>query len=231
MAGRDHDRSERARAVSCLGLSEARSEHVSATRDRNVYLTFDDGPDPRWTASILDVLAEHGVPSTFFVIGACAAAHPKLIQRMIAEGHEVGNHTMTHPDLSRCEPAEVEHEIQSASDVIRAVCPEASLRHMRAPYGIWTDQVRAMSTKAGLIPLHWSVDPRDWSRPGVAAIVDAVLASVQPGAVVLLHDGCPPVEREQAIDCGRDQTLEALSRLIPALGEQGFAICSLPQSH
>ncbi|MHB0790207.1 chitooligosaccharide deacetylase NodB [Bradyrhizobium sp. 5.13L] len=212
-------------------MSEARSEHVSATGDRNVYLTFDDGPDPRWTASILDVLAEHAVPATFFVIGACAAAHPELIQRMITEGHEVGNHTMTHPDLSRCEPAEVQHEIQSASDVIRAVCPEASLRHMRAPYGIWTDQVRAMSTKAGLIPLHWSVDPRDWSRPGVAAIVDAVLASVGPGAVVLLHDGCPPVEREQAIDCGRDQTLEALSRLIPALGEQGFAICSLPQSH
>lgn len=213
------------------GLSEVRSEHVSATGDRNVYLTFDDGPDPRWTASILDVLAEYGVPATFFVIGACAAAYPKLIQRMIAEGHEVGNHTMTHPDLSRCEPAEVEHEIQSASDVIRAVCPEAPMRHIRAPYGIWTDQVRAISTKAGLIPLHWSVDPRDWSRPGVPAIVDAVLASVRPGAVVLLHDGCPPGEREQAVDCGRDQTLEALSRLIPALGEQGFAICSLPQSH
>ncbi|MFB6463993.1 chitooligosaccharide deacetylase NodB [Bradyrhizobium tunisiense] len=232
MAGRDHDRSERARAVTCPGrLSEARSEHVSATGDRNVYLTFDDGPDPRWTASILDVLAEHEAPATFFVIGTCAAAHPKLIQRIIAEGHEVGNHTMTHPDLSRCEPAEVQHEIQSASDVIRTVCPEASLRHIRAPYGIWTDQVFAMSTKAGLVPLHWSVDPRDWSRPGVPAIVDAVLAAVRPGAVVLLHDGCPPVEREQAIDCGRDQTLEALSRLIPALGEQGFAICSLPQSH
>lgn len=213
------------------GLSEARSDHVSATGDRNVYLTFDDGPDPRWTASILDVLAEYGVPATFFVIGACAAAYPKLIQRMIAEGHEIGNHTMTHPDLSRCEPAEVEHEIQSASDVIRAVCPEAPLRHIRAPYGIWTDQVRAISTKAGLIPLHWSVDPRDWSRPGVPAIVDAVLTSVRPGAVVLLHDGCPPGEREQAVDCGRDQTVEALSRLIPALGEQGFAICSLPQSH
>lgn len=217
--------------ISPGGLSEARSEHVSATGDRNVYLTFDDGPDPRWTASILDVLAEYGVPATFFVIGACAAAYPKLIQRMIAEGHEVGNHTMTHPDLSRCEPAEVEHEIQSANDVIRAVCPEAPMRHIRAPYGIWTDQVRAISTKAGLIPLHWSVDPRDWSRPGVPAIVDAVLASVRPGAVVLLHDGCPPGEREQAVDCGRDQTLEALSRLIPALGEQGFAICSLPQSH
>ncbi|MBK3666635.1 chitooligosaccharide deacetylase NodB [Bradyrhizobium diazoefficiens] len=213
------------------GLSEARGEHVCATGDRNVYLTFDDGPDPRWTASILDVLAEYGVPATFFVIGACAAAYPKLIQRMIAEGHEVGNHTMTHPDLSRCEPAEVEHEIQAASDVIRAVCPEAPLRHIRAPYGIWTDQVRATSTKAGLIPLHWSVDPRDWSRPGVPAIVDAVLTSVRPGAVVLLHDGCPPGEREQAVDCGRDQTVEALSRLIPALGEQGFAICSLPQSH
>ncbi|XIA67563.1 chitooligosaccharide deacetylase NodB [Bradyrhizobium sp. TZ2] len=213
-------------------LSAARSEYAEASGGRSVYLTFDDGPNPLCTSDVLDVLAEYRVSATFFVIGAYAADQPELIRRMIAEGHEVANHTMTHPDLSRCELAEVQHEILTASRIIRMACPQASLRHMRAPYGIWTDEVLSTSAKAGLAALHWSVDPRDWSRPGADAIVDAVLASVRPGAIVLLHDGCPPGEVGQCSRAGlRDQTLLALSSLIPALQERGFAIRSLPQPH
>ncbi|MFB9263058.1 chitooligosaccharide deacetylase NodB [Bradyrhizobium erythrophlei] len=210
-------------------MSAVRSEYGDAYGSRNVYLTFDDGPNPRWTPDVLDVLAEHRIPATFFVIGAYAEDQPQLIRRMIAEGHEVANHTLTHPDLSRCEPAEVQHEILAASRVISMACPQASLRHLRAPYGIWTEEVLATSARAGLAPTHWSVDPRDWSRPGANAIVNAVLASVRPGAIVLLHDGCPPGE---SVHAGlRDQTLTALSHLIPALHERGFAISSLPQLH
>ncbi|ANW02906.1 chitooligosaccharide deacetylase NodB [Bradyrhizobium icense] len=213
-------------------LCEARSEYADRTESRGVYLTFDDGPDPLFTPDVLDVLAEHRVPATFFVIGAYAADRPKLIRRMIAEGHEVANHTMTHPDLSRCELTEVQHEILTASRVIKMACPQAGLRYMRAPYGMWSEEVLTTSARAGLAALHWSVDPRDWSRPGVNAIVDAVLASVRPGAIVLLHDGCPPEELGRATHARvRDQTVLALSHLIPALHERGFSIRSLPQPH
>ncbi|MBO4227654.1 chitooligosaccharide deacetylase NodB [Bradyrhizobium neotropicale] len=213
-------------------LCGARSEYADGTESRGVYLTFDDGPDPHCTPDVLDVLAEHRVPATFFVIGMFAVDQPNLIRRMIAEGHEVANHTMTHPDLSRCKLAVVQHEIQTASKAIRMACPKAALRYMRAPYGMWTEEVLIASARAGLATLHWSVDPRDWSCPGVEAIVDAVLASVRPGAIVLLHDGCPPDELRRANHARlRDQTVSALCQLIPALHDRGFSIRPLPQPH
>ncbi|OAF09201.1 chitooligosaccharide deacetylase NodB [Bradyrhizobium centrolobii] len=211
--------------------SEVRSEYASGNADRNVYLTFDDGPDPFCTPDILDVLADHRVPATFFVIGAYAVDHPKLIRRMIAEGHGVGNHTMNHREFSRCDPVEVQDEILTASAAIKTACPLASLRHVRAPYGIWTDEALAASASAGLAAMNWSVDPKDWSRPGAESIVEAVLTAVRPGAIVLLHDGCPPDERERGIHACRDQTLKAVSQLIPALHNRGFSIRSLPQVH
>ncbi|APA90611.1 chitooligosaccharide deacetylase NodB (plasmid) [Paraburkholderia sprentiae WSM5005] len=213
-------------------VSEVRDECHDRAGRRDVYLTFDDGSNPLCTPDVLDVLAEHRVPATFCVIGAYVEDQPKLIERVFAEGHEIANHTMTHPDLSGCEPDEVRREILDVNRIIRMACPQAAVRHMRAPYGIWTDEVVAEVAKAGLAALDWSVDPRDWSRPGVDAIVSAVLASVQPGAIVLFHDGCPPGESGRCSHAGlRDQTLMAHSRLIPALHESGFVISSLPQPH
>ncbi|PZV33463.1 chitooligosaccharide deacetylase NodB [Mesorhizobium kowhaii] len=212
-------------------ISEVPSEWASTGR-RTVYLTFDDGPHPVFTPQILDVLAQNRVPATFFVIGTYAVEHPDLIQRMVAEGHEVGNHTMTHPDLSKCGFGEVRSEIFDANGAIRTACPRASLRFIRAPYGAWSEEVFKASESAGLAALHWSVDPRDWSRPGTDAIVDAVLASVRPGAIVLLHDGCPPDELRPSTQAGlRDQTAKALSQLIPALNARGYEIRALPQHH
>ncbi|MDH2348825.1 chitooligosaccharide deacetylase NodB [Bradyrhizobium sp. SSUT77] len=213
-------------------VTEVRSDYAEAGGEHCVYLTFDDGPNPLCTPAILDVLAQHRAPATFCVIGAYAAGQPELIQRIIAEGHEIANHTMTHPELSKCMPDEVDYEILTTNKVIRMGCPQYSVRHVRAPYGIWTKEALAASAKADLAALHWSVDPQDWSRPGVEAIVAAVLASVQPGAIVLLHDGCPPDELERCPHAGRrDQTVTALAELIPALHDRGFAIRSLPQSH
>ncbi|SEI20632.1 beta-1,4-N-acetylglucosamine oligosaccharide deacetylase NodB [Rhizobium tibeticum] len=211
-------------------ICEVPSNCDDRTEDRSIYLTFDDGPNPYWTPQILNVLAEYRAPATFFVIGAYAKSHPELIRRIVAEGHEVANHTMTHPDLSTCGPLEVEREIIEANEAIIAACPQAAVRRIRAPYGVWSEEVLTTSAGAGLTAVHWSADPRDWSRPGANAIVDVVLASVRPGAIVLLHDGCPPDELGQcAVTSLRDQTLTALSRIIPALHERGFAIRPLPR--
>ncbi|MCP1854388.1 MULTISPECIES: chitooligosaccharide deacetylase NodB [unclassified Bradyrhizobium] len=197
-----------------------------------VYLTFDDGPNPFCTPEVLDVLTQHRVPATFFVIGTYAAEQPELIRRMIAQGHEVANHTMTHPDLSRCGPAQVRGEVLMASEAIRSACRQAAPRHMRAPYGKWTEEVLATSAQAGLKAVHWSVDPRDWSQPGVDRIVTSVLGAVRPGSIVLLHDGYPPDEDGPCADATRrDQTVRALSYLVPALQRRGFVIRPLPQLH
>lgn len=213
-------------------ICEVPSNGADGTEDRIVYLTFDDGPNPLYTPAILDLLAKHRVPATFFVIGAYAKEQPELLRRMIAEGHEIANHTMTHPDLSTCGLREVEREIREANSAITMACPDSSVRHMRAPFGAWTEEVLTASANAELTPVHWSVDPRDWSRPGVDAIVDAVLDSVQPGAIVLLHDGCPPDELTLSTHASlRDQTVAALSRIIPALHDRGFVIRSLAQRH
>ncbi|MGX9120684.1 chitooligosaccharide deacetylase NodB [Mesorhizobium sp. BHbsci] len=232
MAVRHDNRSERTRAVRALNcISEVRGECADGTGRRAVYLTFDDGPNPVCTPDVLDLLAENQASATFFVIGAYAADQPKLIQRMIAEGHRVANHTMTHPDFSECRPSQIHYEILEANRVIRIACPQASVAHMRVPYGTWTEQALTTCVRAGLTPVHWSIDPRDWSRPGVDAIVDTVSGSVRPGAIVLLHDGCPPSEFRPDAQAGlRDQTLMALSRLIPELHERGFAIRSLPNA-
>ncbi len=97
---------------------------------RDVYLTFDDGPNPFCTPQVLDVLAEHRVVVTFCVIGEHAAKHPELIRRITAEGHGLASHTMTHRDLSRCEPGEVQREISDANKVIRTVCPQACVHYL-----------------------------------------------------------------------------------------------------
>ncbi|EJZ16921.1 polysaccharide deacetylase family protein, partial [Rhizobium sp. Pop5] len=107
---------------------EVHGERDDGTGRNSVYLTFDDGPHPFCTPEILDILAEHRVPATFFVIGEFLADQSKLIQRMIAEGHEVANHTMTHPDLSDCEPDEVQRQILETNRVIKMAAPQAVVR-------------------------------------------------------------------------------------------------------
>ncbi|MBP2444248.1 chitooligosaccharide deacetylase NodB [Rhizobium leguminosarum] len=141
----------------------------------------------------------------------------------------IANHTMTHPDLTTCTSETIEREINETNKAIISACPQAAVRHIRAPYGAWSADVLSRSMSAGLRPVHWSIDPRDWSRPGVDAIVDAVLAAARPGAIVLLHDGCPPDEVENGRLAGlRDQTLLALSGVIPALHSCGYSLRSLP---
>lgn len=116
---------------------EVHGERDDGTGRHSVYLTFDDGPHPFCTPEILDILAEHRVPATFFVIGEFLADQSKLIQRMIAEGHEVANHTMTHPDLSDCEPDEVQRQILETNRAIKngvasggGAAHPSSLRHL-----------------------------------------------------------------------------------------------------
>lgn len=181
-----------------------------------VALTLDDGPHPTWTPRMLDMLHEQGAPATFFVIGAQAHGRPKLVASAYDAGHSVANHTMHHPlSLSGAGPSIVNRELDDASNAIFDAIGVAP-RLFRAPGGFWGKTVLRGVADAGMMPVGWSVDSRDWSRPGADAITQRLLAT-KAGDVILCHDG----------GGDRAQTIDALKIAIPQLKDRGMTFIAL----
>ncbi|MGI5524953.1 bifunctional polysaccharide deacetylase/glycosyltransferase family 2 protein [Micromonospora sp. CA-259024] len=200
-----------------LRLDQA--EPVSrAVPDRTIALTFDDGPDPRWTPQVLDVLRRHGAHATFFVVGARVNEHPELVRRILAEGHEIGSHTFTHADLAEVSPWRRDLELSLTRKAIAAATGrEVTL--LRPPFSsvptaLTGPEYAALRAAAGSghIAVLSDLDTRDWQRPGVDQIVRAATPNRGRGAIVLMHDG----------GGDRAQTIAALDRLLPALTDQGY---------
>lgn len=193
--------------------------------DRTVVLTFDDGPDPRWTPRILEVLRKHDVPGTFFVVGSRVSLHPGLVRQIHESGSELGVHTFTHPDLAympewrrALELAETELMLAGSAGVTTAV--------VRPPYSSSAGAVHDHSWSAlrdagdrGYLAVLTTHDTRDWARPGVDAIVHAATPRNGEGAVVLLHDS----------GGDRSQTVAALDRLIPELKQRGYEFSTVAE--
>jgi cellulose synthase/poly-beta-1,6-N-acetylglucosamine synthase-like glycosyltransferase/peptidoglycan/xylan/chitin deacetylase (PgdA/CDA1 family) len=183
-----------------------------------IALTFDDGPDPMWTPQILDVLARHQVGATFFVVGSQVARHPDIARRLVDEGHEIGDHTFSHPDLEGLsgwrrdlEDSQTQMAIAQAAGVTTAM--------MRPPYSSFPNALDdagwAMVVDAGrrgYLTVLSDTDSRDWALPGVDAIVRNATPANGAGAVVLFHDG----------GGDRAQTVAALDRFIPQMRQQGY---------
>ena len=181
-----------------------------------IALTIDDGPDPLWTPQILDLLRRNGVRATFSLIGRQAHAYPALVKRIIAEGHGVCNHSMTHPQpFSARSAAAIHQEIADAQSAIVGAGGVVPVL-FRAPGGDWTAGVLSAVTELALVPLGWDVDPRDWSRPGTATVTNRLLAA-RPGDILLCHDG----------GGDRAQTVESLRTVLPALNRQGLRFVTL----
>lgn len=153
---------------------------------RCIALTFDDGPG-RHTGRLLDLLSAEEVPATFYVIGRSAELNPALIARMAAEGHQVGGHTWSHPNLTTLTPEAVAEELRSTAAAIRAGGAEPST--VRAPYGALNEAVlAAFGTVPGSGSVTWTVDTRDWEHRDPASTLTAVRAEAAPGGIVLMHD-------------------------------------------
>ena len=200
-------------------LVDAR-DGIRTTRvpDRTVVLTFDDGPDPAWTPRLLDVLHRHDVRATFFVTGTNAARHPGVMRRLVAEGHEIGNHGTTHADLGTRSAARARWEL-SQNQVVLAGTTGRTTGLMRPPYAstpqtadgaVWTAIERAAGL--GYVAALADLDSKDWRRPGVDAIVAAATPPDERGTIVLMHDG----------GGDREQTVAAVDRLIPELQARGW---------
>lgn len=198
----------------CARRGAAVLRHGPRTRHA-VALTFDDGP---WsdTPQFVRVLEARHVHATFFLIGRQVAGHGALLRRELADADVLGNHTFTHPDLVRA--GGVSTQLSRTSEAIERT---ASYRPclFRPPYGSYDGAVVGAALALHMTTVLWDVDPMDWARPGTDAIVQRVLSAVRNGSIVLMHDGGGP----------RDETLQALPRIIAGLRARGFALLTVPE--
>ncbi|WP_405792820.1 polysaccharide deacetylase family protein [Streptomyces sp. NBC_01506] len=179
----------------------------------SMVLTFDDGPDPHYTPGILETLRAHDVRAMFFVCGEMAAVQPDLLREMADDGHIVGNHTWSHPELPKLRPARIRTEMERTSEVIERTLGRPPV-WFRAPYGSWNRHTFRIGADLGMEPLAWTVDTLDWKSPGTGKIVRRVLDGAGPGVVVLSHDA----------GGDRSQSVAALRRYLPELLEGGYGI-------
>lgn len=183
-----------------------------------VALSFDDGPHPVLTDQILEILARYDARATFFPIGLSASGLGRLLAKGAAAGHEIGNHTWSHPYLPDLSSAGLREQIERTSDAITsATGARPSLA--RPPYGSLTAEVLDKWTGFDERIALWDVDSADWARPGADAIADKVLGEVRPGSIVLMHDG----------GGDRSQTVQALPRIIEGCLERGYRLATVPE--
>ncbi|MFJ8076552.1 polysaccharide deacetylase family protein [Streptomyces sp. NPDC096176] len=182
-------------------------------RGRTMVLTFDDGPDPRYTPDVLGILRKHDVRAMFFVCGEMATAHRDLLREMAGDGHVVGNHTWSHPLIPKLSLSGINDELGRTSEVIGEAVGEPPLWY-RAPYGAWNRRSFEIGARLGMEPLGWTVDTLDWTTPGTGTIVRRVLKGAAPGVIVLSHDA----------GGNRSQSVAALRRYLPKLLDKGYQI-------
>jgi len=176
-----------------------------------VALTFDDGPNPPDTLVLLDLLARERVTAVFCLVGVQVEAHPDVVRRIVADGHVLANHSWRHDDLEEWEPDAVRTDLQRTLDAIHAVVPDAPVPFYRAPFGHWGRTI-PVAAELGMAPLEWQLAVEDWDPAPPADVLVDRLGGIEPGGIVLLHDG----------GGDRSQTVEAVARVIPRLRAAGW---------
>ena len=182
-----------------------------------VALTFDDGPTPQWTPAILDILKAKGVKATFFVVGSEAERHPEIVRRIVAEGHEIGNHSFTHPNLAEAPPALIRLELNATQRLIESLTGRSTTL-FRPPYNAdsrpsTTEELVPIKVaqSLGYMTILENVDPKDWQKPDKNQLLARVKAELPRGNIILLHDG----------GGDRSATVAALPALLDYLKERG----------
>ncbi|MEP7014745.1 MAG: glycosyltransferase [Verrucomicrobiota bacterium] len=197
--------------------------HQGTGGEHQVALTFDDGPDPRWTPKVLDILKAANVKAAFFLVGANAERYPALVRRIANEGHEIGNHTYYHPNLAECGTEHIRLELNATQLLIETITGRATTL-FRPPYSADTSP----SQLSELVPLQIAeelnyivvlenIDPQDWAKPGAEVIVQRIKQQRRDGSIILLHDA----------GGDRSQTVEALPRILDWLHTRGDTVVPL----
>ncbi len=177
-----------------------------------VALTFDDGPSGRFTDRLLDGLKERNAHATFLLCGYRIEQYPSEVQRIAAEGHEIGNHGYSHRNMQKLSRRDIAQELMDTQALLKG----ANVRFLRPPGGCCSDGVRQVAEARGLAILNWSVDPRDWAVQDAAAVEQAVMKNVSDGDVILLHDMS-------------DSSVSAALHIIDQLSAQGYRFVTASQ--
>jgi peptidoglycan/xylan/chitin deacetylase (PgdA/CDA1 family) len=181
-----------------------------------IAMTFDDGPSATLTPKLLDLLAAHHIKATFFVIGENVAEHPEIVARAAHEGHEIGNHSWSHPNFGKMSDEGVRRQLQQTDDAIKSATGSRPTL-MRPPYGsITARQKRWIHDEFGYRIILWDVDPYDWKRPGPAVVRNRILKETRPGSIVLSHDIHPG-------------TIEAMPSTFDELQAKGFKFVTVSE--
>ncbi|MEU4352316.1 polysaccharide deacetylase family protein [Streptomyces sp. NPDC023838] len=188
--------------------------HASEAGARGINITIDDGPDPVWTPQVLDLLRKYGVKATFCMVGTQAQAHPDLVKKVVADGHRLCDHSVSHNTaMDKASQTYQSQQVLDAERMITKASGGVRPMYYRAPGGAFTPYSRELAASRGMRPLGWNVDSKDFERPGTNAIVATVERELPNGPTVLFHDA----------GGDRTQTLAALRRLLPRLKEQGYS--------
>lgn len=179
-------------------------------------LTFDDGPNPKYTPQVLALLDKFGARGTFFMVGTNVIQYPTLVQQVALSGNEIAAHSMTHPYPDYCSESMLDYEITTSVTILRETSGKP-VRYFRAPYGksnyIYTQRAPELDVKI----IYWTIDPRDWSGISSDIIAERVLDNLEPGSIVLMHDG----------GGDRQETVDALEIILREAKARGYNSVSL----
>ena len=198
-------------ATATDGPAPARPVYYVDDGPMTIALTIDDGPSPVYTPQILQILEKYHVTASFSMVGENVTYYPGVAMDVADAGHVIVNHTWDHANLATLTESKTRAEIANASDAIHTAVDRAPTI-FRAPYGAWSPAIFEYCAREHLMPLDWSVDPRDWARPGVSKIVSNILKNTQTGSIILEHDG----------GGNRSETVAALKIAIPRLLDEGY---------
>jgi peptidoglycan/xylan/chitin deacetylase (PgdA/CDA1 family) len=190
-------------------------------REKKIALTFDDGPDNKYTPQILDVLHKYRVPATFFVVGSRSKTHPAIIKRIVNEGHALGNHSYNHPNPAHLSEAQFQNQIENTQRVLRQIIGFEP-RLIRTPYGALNEAQLHWAARHGFVVVNWDIDSLDWKQLDSAQVLANILSHAHQGAIVLQHSA------------GGDRqdlsgTVKALPTVIEKLKMQGYELVTVPQ--
>lgn len=203
------------RASAELPLGVYRNQQNEPSR---VALTFDDGPHPRYTREILDILDEYGVKATFFFVGENVYYYPEAAREVAARGHEIGNHTYTHPSAVKTGEQALRDELRACDEVVQRVTGKTP-RLFRPPQGSWNTRVYEISRERGYSVILWDVDTQDWAATPADKISSYVIESTKGGNIILMHD-------YHGKQC---DTARALRMFLPVLLERGFEFVTVSE--
>ncbi|WP_231506214.1 polysaccharide deacetylase family protein [Paenibacillus sp. UNC451MF] len=190
--------------------------------DKRVALTFDDGPDNKYTPRVLDILKKNQIHATFFLIGENAQRHPQVINRILQEGHSIGNHSWDHQNLSKQTIEQIQSEIGRTDELLKSIAGQDPVL-FRAPYGAVSPDVLEAAGSAGhQVIIGWSVDTLDWKGKSAAEIMNCVKKEVRPGGIILQHSS-------GGKGGNLNNTIEALPLIIAYLKDNGYSFVTVPE--